>query len=119
MAERLNNGKFASGNRGGPGRPSGLPDKRGRKLLRVLVRNSERIGHKIVQLALSGDATALKIAADRLLPAAQPAKPSTFIKIDLPPINSVADVPIAMATVSAALAAGTLSTDAAAAIVGI
>ena len=118
-ANRRANGTFGPGNKASPGRPVGSMNKRSKKMLTVLGRYSERIALKIVELALRGDSTALKIYADKILPSAQGAKPATFIKIDLPPISSVADVPIAMATVSAALAAGTLSTDAAAAIVGI
>ena len=110
------NGRFAPGN---SGRPRGSTNKGGKKLMRVLVRNSERIGHKIVQLALAGDSTALKIAADKLLPTAQAPKPATFLKIDLPPINNVNDVPVAMACVSAALAEGKLELAAAEALVGI
>ena len=61
-------GKFLKGNRGGPGRPRGLGSRPSFASL-VGEEAIARLAQKVLTLALEGDATCLKVAADRLWPA--------------------------------------------------
>lgn len=59
---------FQSGQSGNPnGRPKGIVDKRV-KLRQLLEPHAERLIEKVVELALAGDISALKICIDRLIP---------------------------------------------------
>jgi hypothetical protein len=102
---RSPNGRFTRGNRGGPGRPAGLPNKKTRHLEALLEQDAEQLVTVLIKKARSGDATALRIAFDRLLPPRR----SRPIEIDLPPINGLADLTAAHNAVLAALNVGEIS----------
>ena len=62
---------FEPGQSGNPeGRPKGIRDKR-TELRGMLLQNAPELVAKLVQMAKDGDATALRICMDRLLPAAK------------------------------------------------
>jgi uncharacterized protein DUF5681 len=62
---------FQPGQSGNPdGRPLGIRDKR-TAMRELLVPHAEALVAKAVELALSGDSTALRICIDRLIPAAK------------------------------------------------
>ncbi len=95
-------GKFKPGQSGNPsGRPKGIPDKRVamRELLTPYA--GDLIG-KTVELALSGDTTALRICIDRLVP---PVKEEA-IEVTLPKIACAEDCTNAQAAVLNAVAEG-------------
>lgn len=102
---RSPNGRFTRGNRGGPGRPSGLPNRRTRHLEALLEQHAEHLVAVLIRKARSGDAVALRIVVDRLLPPRR-RRP---IEIDLPPINGLADLTAAHNAVLSALNVGEIS----------
>ncbi|MFA6058604.1 MAG: DUF5681 domain-containing protein [Taibaiella sp.] len=71
--------KGASGNI--TGRPKGIVDQR-TKLRKLLEPHAEKLVHQAVTMALAGDASALKLCIDRLIPPIRARDEST------PPINT-------------------------------
>lgn len=102
---RSGNGRFSRGNAGGPGRPAGLPNKKTRQLEALLEEGAEGLVAVLLKKARAGDATALRIAFDRLLPPRR----SRPIEVSLPPINGLADLTAAHNAVLAALNVGEIS----------
>ena len=97
-------GKFKPGQSGNPaGRPKGIKDRRValRELLKPVAGD---LVEKVVELALAGDTTALRICIDRLIP---PAKEEP-IDMTLPKITSPEDCTLAQAAVLHAVADGQL-----------
>ena len=101
---------FQPGQSGNPeGRPPGIRDKR-TALRELLLPHADALVAKAVELALSGDASALRICIDRIIPAAK-AKDDP---VTLPALNgSLADNAKVVVT---ALGTGELSPDEAATI---
>ena len=97
---------FRKGQSGNPaGRP---PGSRNRKTLLaelLLEEESEALARKAVEMALGGDAAALRLCLDRLI-APRRERPVPFA---LPPINGAGDMAAAMAAVARGVADGTLS----------
>ena len=62
-------GKFLPGNSGGAGRPKGSRNKVTIACEELLEGEGEKLTRKAIDLALSGDTTALKICLDRIMPA--------------------------------------------------
>jgi hypothetical protein len=112
---RSPNGRFTRGNRGGPGRPSGLPNRKTRQLEALLEQDAEHLVAVLIRKARAGDATALRIAFDRLLPPRR----SRPIEIELPPINGLADLTTAHNAVLSALNVGEISASEAQALTAV
>ena len=97
---------FATGQSGNPdGRPAGA---RGRKTLAAAILldgEAEALTRKAVELALSGDPTALRLCFERILPPCR----ERAVNFVLPPIESAADIAPAMKAVAAALADGIIT----------
>jgi hypothetical protein len=89
-----------------PGRPKGARNKTTRAVESLLQGDAERIGQKCVEMALAGDATAMRLAMERIYPTRR-----ARVQIALPPVKSVKDLPRALGAVLAAVAAGELSPD--------
>jgi hypothetical protein len=81
----------------------------------LLDRASEAITRKLIDKAVDGDTTALRLCVERLLPP----RGDRTISFDLPPIESAADALRASSSVLAACAKGALSPNDAAAIMGL
>ncbi len=81
-------GKFARGNRFGRGRPEGSRNKATLAAQTLLDGEAEALTRKVVDMALSGDSTALRLCLERLLP---PAK-GRPVRLNLPDIKTVEDV---------------------------
>lgn len=94
-------GKFAAGN---PGRPRGARNKANVLMARLEARGGAVID-KLLELAKAGDVAAIRLVADRILPARRD-RPVTF---SLPPIAGPQDLPAALAAIAAAVAAGELT----------
>ena len=105
-SDRKPNGKFAAGNRANPsGRPKGALNKATILAQELIDNEGELIVRKALELAKSGDSSALKLVMDRLLP---PRK-DKIIEFQLPQINNGQDASAAMAQVIEGVSAGELT----------
>jgi hypothetical protein len=105
MSQSRNNAPNTRGRlfaRGNPGRPKGTKNKAGLAAQALLEGEAEALSRKAVELALSGDVTALRLCLERLLP---PRKDRP-VSLDLPRIESVADVVSTSAALIEAAALG-------------
>ena len=94
--------------KGQSGNPRGRPS-RSRKAATVaealIGRQTVPLTHKLLELALLGDRTALRLCFDRIAPARR----EPPIDLDLPAIHSRADFLAALTTVADAVASGALT----------
>ena len=97
---------FVKGRSGNPrGRRYGSRNKATLAAAVLLEGESEALTRKAVELALAGDATALRLCIERILPPCR----ERAVKFALPPIESASDVSAAMNAVTSALARGTIT----------
>lgn len=89
---------------GNSGKPRGARHKATRAIEALLEGDAEGIGRKCVEMALAGDAAALRLAMERIAPVRK-----ARIRFPLPEVDGVADLPKAVGAVLAAIADGTLS----------
>ena len=114
--KRLPSTAWKKGQSGNPkGCPTGSRHKSTIAAQALLDGESEALTRKAVELALAGDMTALRLCLERVVP---PRKDSP-VKVVLPPMESAADIPTAMASILAAVAAGELTPSEAAALAGL
>lgn len=96
-------GRFQKGSSGDPnGRPKGSRNMATLACEALLDGQAEALTQKAVEMALAGDAVALRLCMDRICPPRKD-RPVTFA---LPPITSVRDAADIMAAVAEAVAAG-------------
>ena len=96
--------RFKKGQSGNPaGKPRGAKDKR-TELRELLKPHAAKLVKKVVDLALTGDTTALRICIDRLIPPVREDRMS----ISLPAVADVAGCSSAQARIMAAVASGEL-----------
>jgi len=101
-------GRFRKGRSGNPvGRPRGIPNPTTRAAALLLDGEAEGLTRKAVELALAGDAAALRLCLDRVL-GPRRGRP---VALALPPIDSAADLVGAMAAVAAAAGSGAITPD--------
>lgn len=106
-------GRFLSGTSGNPaGRPRGARNHATRAAEALLDGEIEGLARKAVDLALSGDTTAMRLCFDRVLPPRR-GRP---VEIDLGPVESAHDIANALASVLKATASGQLTPEEADAI---
>src|SRR5262245_12919809 len=104
MPERVRGRPFPKGRSGNPaGRRLGSRNKATRAARMLLAGEAEALTRKAVELALTGDPTALRLCLERILPR------DRAVEFALPPIRSAADVAGAMGAVTAALASGIIT----------
>lgn len=97
---------FAKGESGNPlGRPQGARNQTTLALEALLDGEAEKITRKVIELALAGDTTTLRLCLDRLLPPRR----ERPVQFNLPPLQSAADAPGAVAAIAAATAAGEIT----------
>ena len=77
--------------------------------------DAERVGAKAVELALAGDATALRLVIERVYPAPRERR----ISVALPAMRTLADLPDAVGAIIVAVGEGKLTTTEAAALAGL
>ena len=97
---------FQKGQSGNPaGRPRGALNRATALTQNLLSEYAESIAIKVIELAMQGDRTAVRVCMDRLAPVIkhQP------IAVELPPIEKPADSVEAAASIAAAVAAGDLT----------
>ena len=103
---RKQDGRFAKGHSGNPA--GKLPGTRHRATLAaeaLLDGEGEALTRKAIEMALQGDGVALRLCLDRLLP---PRKDRP-LRIDLPRLESSADISKALAVLAQAVAEGELT----------
>ncbi len=97
---------FEKGRSGNPdGRRAGSRNKATSAAAALLAGEAEALTRKAVELALSGDPTAMRLCLERVL---APCRERT-VEFELPPIESAADIAPAMKGVTAALASGAIT----------
>ncbi len=100
--ERVRGRPFAAGN---PGRRPGSRNKATLAAEALLAGEAEALTRKAVELALSGDATALRLCLERIAPPRKD-RPVTFA---LPPLGTARDAVTASAALLQAVADGDLT----------
>lgn len=104
------------GESGNPkGRPKGARNKTTLAVESLLQGQAEAVAQRAVEMALEGDAAMIRVVLDRVSPVPKD-KPVT---LDMPVMESAADIPAAMASVLAAVAAGELTPSEATALAGL
>jgi len=99
-------GRFRKGKSGNPsGRPKGARNAATLACEALLDGQAEALTQKAIQMALDGDAVALRLCLDRIYPARKD-RPVTFT---LPPITSARDAADLMAAVTKAVATGNIT----------
>ncbi|MBF0561789.1 MAG: hypothetical protein HQL37_07160 [Alphaproteobacteria bacterium] len=107
---------FAKGKSGNPsGRKAGSRNRATVALEAIIAGEGKSIVQAMIQAALAGDVTAGKALLDRLVPM----RKGRPVRIDLPPVQTAADVLAAMGTVVAAVGDGELTPDEGAAVAGL
>lgn len=96
------NGTFAKGN---PGRPKGTRLRVTRAVEDLMDGQAEAITQKAVDMALEGDATALRLCIERIAPARKDAP----VQFDLPKMTSAEEAAEGTAAVLQAVAEGDLT----------
>jgi hypothetical protein len=102
-------GTFRPGN---PGRPRGARNKATLAALALLEGEAEALTRRCVEMALAGDATAMRLCLDRLLPKGRP------LRLDLP-LRTLADLDQATEAIRGALAEGSVTPDEVATLTGL
>ena len=97
---------------GNPGRPPGSKNKTTQIAEQLAEGQVEHLMQKVLQLALAGDVSCLRMLLDRVWP---PRKGQP-VSIDMPPIKTSQDVLAAMASVLTAIGDGRLTPEEASAI---
>lgn len=102
---KLPNGRFAPGHKLGKGRPVGSRNKVSLLVDETLAARSDELIQKVIEMALDGDSTAMKLCLERICP---PRK-DRAVAIDLPKIKKIDDTLSAMSTIASAAAEGELT----------
>jgi hypothetical protein len=99
---------FEKGRSGNPaGRPRGIGKRASQEMQELLDGEAQGLARKVVELALDGNTTALRMCLDRIGPMRrQPAVP-----LRLPPVRDAADLAGTMTAIIAAAGKGAISPD--------
>jgi hypothetical protein len=108
-AARGAGGRFGPGN---PGKRPGTRNKATMAALALLEGEAEALTRRCIEMALEGDATAMRLCLDRLLPKGRP------VRLHLP-LRTLDDLEAATAAVTAALAEGAVALDEVATLTGL
>jgi Family of unknown function (DUF5681) len=99
-------GRFEPGRSGNPGgRPAGSRNRTTVALELLLDGEAENLTRKAVEMALTGDTTAMRLCMDRIYPA----RKDTPVSFDMPKLETAADAVKAMAAIIGAVASGDLT----------
>jgi uncharacterized protein DUF5681 len=91
--------------KGNPGKPKGARHKTTQAIDALLDGDAEKLTRKAIEMALGGDATAMRLCLDRLAPPRRD-RPVPFT---LPKLDTVADAKAASAAILEAVAEGDLT----------
>jgi hypothetical protein len=100
---------------GNPGRPKGAKHKTTLAIEALLDGQAEALTQKAIDAALAGDTTALRLCLDRIAP---PPK-GRRVSLDLPQIETAADVTRALSAAVQAVASGEITLDEAGQVAGL
>jgi len=100
---------------GNPGKPPGARHKVTLAAETLLDGEAEALTRKCIELAKEGDTTALRLCLERILPPVRGRR----IVLDLPPVDSSADVLKAHAATIKAMGEGQITPDEAATVAGV
>jgi Family of unknown function (DUF5681) len=100
--------RFQPGNPGGPGRPEGSRNKASVALDRIAEKEGQDILRKVIEAAKNGDARSAEIILSRIWPVRKGGRP---VSLQIPPIDTAADVVKALGVVATAVGAGDLTAD--------
>jgi hypothetical protein len=93
--------------KGNPGRPLGSMNQTTKMVEALVDGEAPKLTRKLLDLALGGDVRCLQFCLDRLIPQRR-GRP---LDLQLPKINSVKDVPTAMAAISEAVSKGDVTAE--------
>ena len=106
QAARDGRGRFIGGRSGNPGgRPRGCRDHVNRAARDLLAGEGEALTRKAVELAMGGDAAALRLCLERIIGPCR----DRAVDFAMPTITSAADLAAAMAAVAEAAATGVVT----------
>ena len=97
---------------GNPGRPPGSKNKATRMAEQLVEGQAEQLVQKVLDLAQAGNLAALRMVLDRVWPA----RKGQPVNVDMPPINTTADVLPAIASIWTAIRQGGLTPEEASAL---
>ncbi|HYA40879.1 MAG TPA: DUF5681 domain-containing protein [Syntrophobacteraceae bacterium] len=102
----LQDGRFKKGRSGNPaGKPQGARNRSTAIAQSLLDGEAEALVRKVVELALEGDPVCLRICLERLVAP----KKDAPVRIDIPEIGAVADLPKLISAVTQALSQGLIT----------
>jgi hypothetical protein len=114
--KRRPNGTFEKGQKLNPkGRPAGSRNKATLTLEQLMADGAEKIVQTVIDCANKGDMTAARLVLDRIVPA----RKDRAVFVDLPRIDTPADIPAATGAILEATAAGELTPAEGSALVSI
>jgi hypothetical protein len=104
---RKQDGTYAKGHSGNSnGRPPGALNRTTLVAAALLEGEAEDLTRRLIELARKDDMAALRLCIERILPPCR----ERLLQFELPPLQSAADAPKAIAAIAAAVAAGDLTT---------
>jgi hypothetical protein len=119
MSESKNSKKtghrFEPGNKHGTGRPEGSRNKATIALQSLLDSEGEIITRKAIEMAKEGDATAMRLVLERLIPPTRERR----VNLALPKVTTAADITVAIGAVLEAVANGELAPSEGQALTGL
>jgi hypothetical protein len=99
-------GKFPKGVSGNPaGRPPGSRNKATLAMEALFEQDAEQLIQKAKSMALAGDAAAMRLCLDRILPVRR----DRLVHLDLPPIQTSDEISTAMTTIFKAIGEGQIT----------
>jgi hypothetical protein len=98
---------FPTGNHSSKGRPAGSRNKTSLFCEQLLDGDAEAITRKVIEMALGGDHTAMRLCMERLCPPRRERQ----MNVDLPDIKTADDIRVAFGTIVQALPTGNITTD--------
>ncbi len=110
--DRAADGRFARGN---AGRPRGARHKTTLAVEALLEGEAEGLTRKAVEMAMSGDTTALRLCMERICPPRKDAP----VQFDVPEMRSAADATKALGAILDAVAAGEITPSQAGSLAGL
>jgi len=109
---RTTRGTFAPGN---PGRPRGARHKTTLAVENLLDGEAEELTRKAIEVAKTGDTTALRLCLERIAPV----RKGALVTFTMPKVETLADVPKAAGAVLQAVAKGRVSPEEASSLMNI
>lgn len=103
---RTTQGRFSHGNKFGKGRPQGSRNAVSLFIDQLLEVEAEPITSKLVDMAMNGNITAIRLCMDRI----SPVKKGSTVMLDILPIQNISDTVLAMGMIISAVANGEITT---------